>query len=141
MNSNSNRKNRKKEEKMETWKLQKEVEALLESQGLEVTRIVSGNSPYAGFDLIAHPVGFKIGKEPALYTISPVEIKSEDPSTAYKGRHAVGRLIMATPVEDGLIKVGSNSSNSIQLVLADGLSLGKPVSFTIGDLFPGLSLQ
>jgi len=126
---------------MKTWKLQNEVRALLEEKGYEVTWLGTGNSPYVNFDLVAHPAGFKIGEDPAIYTVSPVELKSADPATAYKGRHAVGRLIMATPSNDGLVAVGSNSSNSIQLVLADGLSLGKPVSFTIGDLFPGLSLQ
>ena len=125
---------------MKTWKLQKDVIALFEDNGYQVTRLCIRDSPYADFDLVAHPAGFKIGENPALYTVSPVEMKTEDPATAYKGRHGVGRLIMASPSFDGLVTVASNSGDSVELVLANGISLGKKrkVSFTIGDLFPEL---
>jgi len=122
---------------MKEWKLEKEIREAIESQGLKITKVIAGCSPYSPFDLIAHTEGFVVGEEPAEYKLSPVEVKTTDPQTAYKGRHGRGRLFMAIPNEDGLVSVPSNSN--VEITLQNGMCLGKKAKLaTIGDLFPEL---
>lgn len=121
---------------MKNWKTIKQIEeSVREMEGFSLSIRKGGNSPYSSFDIIIHPEGFRVGVDPGEYKISSVEVKSVDPNEAYKGRHGVGRLIKATPAEDGLVRV--NSNEEITLTLDCGMNLGipSPKKETLDDWF------
>jgi hypothetical protein len=125
---------------MSNWKLQDDVISAADAAGLKVKKVASGNSPFAAFDLILYPDGFRVGADPADYAVSPTAVKTGDPATAYKGRVGTGRIIMATPSPDGIVRVGSSTGDTVVLTLADGMPLGRKVAFALGDLFSNLSI-
>ena len=122
------------------WKLKSEVIDALNQKGINWTEIRMGESPYSPFDIVCwEDDDAVIGQTPMGYKISDIELKSADPATAYKGRHGRGRMILATPAEDGLVKVPSYRDD-IELELVDGTTLGRDQATTIGDMFPDLGI-
>jgi len=116
------------------WILREKVYQIATNSRKEVIEISGGRSPYSNFDIIICDEDFELGKTPANYILSDIEIKTADPQTAYKGRHGSGRLFYAKPNPEGLILV--QSWENPVLVLCDGTPLGIPNKITLGDLFP-----
>lgn len=125
-------------ESKKEWRLLDDVKSWFKNAGFQYEFVASGNSPYSSFDIIFYKdEEFKLGITPALYTVSDMEIKSDNPAEAYKGRHARGRLIVAKTNDDGLVSVCDEyAGDTTYLELANGLLLGKKAKITIGDLFP-----
>tara|TARA_S200002703_G_scaffold137784_1_gene127763 strand:+ start:58 stop:456 length:399 start_codon:yes stop_codon:yes gene_type:complete len=122
------------------WILVDEATKALQDRGLTVTILEAGASPYSNFDLIAHKGDLSEGSW-SFRQGQP--LVSVDPQTAYKGRHAKGRLFLAVPDTDGWVKVSSQDLESAGegLRLADGSCWGKKPLVTVEGLFNGLDLE
>jgi hypothetical protein len=123
-----------------SWSLLKNAVEALQERGLEVTILEAGASPYSTFDVIAHKGDLSEG---SWRFHEGSELKSDDPATAYKGRHAKGRLFLAFQDPDGWVKVTSQDleSSSEGLRFADGSCWGKKPQVTVEGLFNGLDLD
>lgn len=122
------------------WILVDEATKALQDRGLTVTILEAGASPYSFFDLIAHKGDLSEG--PWKFQEGSA-LKSVDPETAYKGRHAKGRLFLAVKDPEGWVKVTSSEleSSGEGLRLADGSCWGKKPLVTVEGLFSGLDLE
>lgn len=122
-----------------SWSLLKNAVEALQKRGLTVTILEAGASPYCDFDLIAHKGDLGEG---AWRFHEGSALKSVDPATAYKGRHAKGRLFLAVQDPDGWVKVSSQDLNASEgLRFADGSCWGKKPQVTVEGLFNGLDLE
>lgn len=122
------------------WKLTEDAVKALQDRGLTVTLLEAGASPYSSFDLIAHKGDLSQG---SWKFHEGTALKSADPSTAYKGRHAKGRLFLAVQDADGFVEVTSQDleGSGEGLRFADGSCWGKKPQTTVEGLFNGLDLD
>ena len=122
------------------WTLLDEATKALTERGLTITILEAGKSPYSAFDVIAHKGDLSEGPW-KFHEGQP--LVSVDPQTAYKGRHARGRLFLAVQDTDGWVKVSSQDLEGAGegLRLADGSCWGKKPLVTVEGLFNGLDLE
>ena len=122
------------------WQLEKKIVKSLEEKGLKTSRVSRGASPYSSFDILVFAPGLVPGVDKASFVVSPIKLVTEDPVTAYKGRHGCGRLILVQECETGLVEVTSNGEDQVVLTLANGSLMGYPAAVETEELWPGVTL-
>ena len=122
-----------------SWTLLDDAVKALNDRGLKVKLLESGDSPYSPFDVIAYKGDLSEG---SWKFHEGQTLKSVDPATAYKGRHASGRLFLAVQDPEGWVKVSSQDLDSGEgMQFADGSCWGKKAATTVEGLFNGLDLE